>query len=63
MKLIHINFQRDGTILMLNKAEDIEYLCRLILGGMGFKYDHAKVFHMMNLFKRMLTYSHYNVDK
>lgn len=56
-------FQRDGTTLMLKKAEDIEILARLLLGGIGMKHDHAKVIHVTNLFKRMLTYSHYNLDK
>ncbi|KAL0830261.1 hypothetical protein ABMA28_002467 [Loxostege sticticalis] len=54
---------RDGTTLMLKKPEDIEILARLLLGGIGMKHDHAKVIHVTNLFKRMLTYSHYNLDK
>ncbi|PCC98962.1 hypothetical protein CO192_12965, partial [Halopseudomonas pelagia] len=27
--------RRDGTTISLKKTEDVEYLCRLILGGMG----------------------------
>ncbi|XP_072932421.1 basic juvenile hormone-suppressible protein 1-like [Epargyreus clarus] len=55
--------RRDGTIINLKKAEDIEYLCRLLLGGMGFLNDDAKVIHVMNLYKRLLTYSTYNFNK
>ncbi|MBR0637427.1 hypothetical protein HF694_18725, partial [Bacillus safensis] len=45
------------------KPEDIETLARLVLGGINMKHDHAKVIHVTNLFKRMLSYSRYNLDK
>ncbi|XP_063826533.1 basic juvenile hormone-suppressible protein 1-like [Ostrinia nubilalis] len=54
---------RDGTTLILKKPEDIETLARLVLGGINMKHDHAKVIHVTNLFKRMLSYSQYNLDK
>ncbi|CAH2046689.1 unnamed protein product, partial [Iphiclides podalirius] len=55
--------RRDGTIINLKKPEDVEYLCRLILGGMGMQNDDAKVIHVSNLIKKVLSYSLYNVDK
>ncbi|XP_068617306.1 basic juvenile hormone-suppressible protein 1-like [Battus philenor] len=55
--------RRDGTTINLRKAEDVEYLCRLILGGMGMQHDDAKVIHVSYLVKKLLTYSVYNVDK
>ncbi|KAJ2950855.1 hypothetical protein O0L34_g5213 [Tuta absoluta] len=54
---------RDGTLINLKKTEDIEYLCRLILGGIGFTKDDAKMFHLVTMFKKMMTYSLYNSEK
>ncbi|CAK1585075.1 unnamed protein product [Parnassius mnemosyne] len=54
--------RRDGTVISLKKPEDVEYLCRLILGGMGMQHDDAKVIHVTNLIKKLLSYSVYNVD-
>ncbi|CAH0753108.1 unnamed protein product [Diatraea saccharalis] len=54
---------RDGTVLSLKKAEDIEVLARLILGGHGLQNDNAKIIHVSNVLKKMLSYSTYNVDK
>lgn len=50
-------------MITLKKAEDIENLARLVLGGMGLVGDDAKMFHMMHLMRKMLTYNVYNVDK
>lgn len=55
--------QRDGTVISLKKPEDIEYLARLVLGGMGLVRDDAKFMHMMHLMKRLLSYNVYNFDK
>ncbi|XP_063362935.1 basic juvenile hormone-suppressible protein 1-like [Cydia amplana] len=55
--------RRDGTVITLKKAEDYEYLARLLVGGMGMLNDDAKVIHVTNLLKKMLTYNLYNVDK
>ncbi|XP_061713967.1 basic juvenile hormone-suppressible protein 1-like [Cydia pomonella] len=55
--------RRDGTVITLKKAEDYEYLARLLVGGMGMLNDDAKVIHITNLLKKMFTYSLYNVDK
>ncbi|XP_026736126.1 basic juvenile hormone-suppressible protein 1 [Trichoplusia ni] len=55
--------RRDGTIINLKKAEDVEHLARLLLGGMGLVGDDAKFMHMMHLMKRLLSYNVYNFDK
>ncbi|XP_035450637.2 basic juvenile hormone-suppressible protein 1 [Spodoptera frugiperda] len=55
--------RRDGTVISLKKPEDIEYLARLVLGGMGLVRDDAKFMHMMHLMKRLLSYNVYNFDK
>ncbi|XP_047990431.1 basic juvenile hormone-suppressible protein 1-like [Leguminivora glycinivorella] len=55
--------RRDGTVITLKKAEDYEYLARMLCGGMGMLHDDAKVIHVTNLLKKMLSYSLYNVDK
>ncbi|KAG7298914.1 hypothetical protein JYU34_017373 [Plutella xylostella] len=52
---------RDGTVLKIKKPEDIETLCRLILGTLHMK-DDAKVYHLMTLLKKMITYNKYNVN-
>ncbi|CAG9562296.1 unnamed protein product [Danaus chrysippus] len=54
---------RDGTVLNLRKSEDFEILARILLGGVGLKNDDAKVIHIVNLFKRLLSYSNYNFEK
>ncbi|KPJ03733.1 Basic juvenile hormone-suppressible protein 1 [Papilio xuthus] len=55
--------RRDGTTISLKKTEDVEYLCRLILGGMGLQHDDAKVIHVTNVMKQLLSYNLYNVNK
>ncbi|XP_022827798.1 basic juvenile hormone-suppressible protein 1-like [Spodoptera litura] len=55
--------RRDGTVISLKKPEDIEYLARMVLGGMGLVSDDAKFMHMMHLMKRLLSYNVYNFDK
>ncbi|CAH0399633.1 unnamed protein product [Chilo suppressalis] len=54
---------RDGTVVTINKEQDIEVLARMLLGGYGLKPDSAKVIHIGNLLKKMLSYGQYNVDK
>nr|AAB86647.1 very methionine rich hexamerin precursor [Hyalophora cecropia] len=55
--------RRDGTMINLKKPEDVEMLARLILGGMNLANDDAKMFHMMTMFRKMLSYNQYNMDK
>lgn len=55
--------QRDGTVVSLKKPEDVEMLARLILGGMNLVNDDAKMFHIMTMLRKMLSYSPYNMDK
>nr|AAC35429.1 diapause associated protein 2 [Choristoneura fumiferana] len=54
---------RDGTVITLKKAEDFEYLARLLVGGIGMLHDDAKVVHITNMLKKMFAYNVYNVDK
>ncbi|XP_049872716.1 basic juvenile hormone-suppressible protein 1-like [Pectinophora gossypiella] len=54
---------RDGTVITLKKTEDIELLARLILGGIGFTHDDAKLLNLVTMFKKLLRYSMYNEDK
>ncbi|KAA2238149.1 hypothetical protein F0L68_41565, partial [Solihabitans fulvus] len=55
--------RRDGTVISLKKSEDIENLARLVLGGLEIVGDDAKVIHLTNLMKKMLSYGQYNMDK
>ncbi|CAH2085085.1 unnamed protein product [Euphydryas editha] len=54
---------RDGTVINLKKVEDYEQLARMLLGGMGFAKDDAKVMHLMHLFRKIMSYSTYNFEK
>ncbi|KAL4709732.1 hypothetical protein ACJJTC_005535 [Scirpophaga incertulas] len=54
---------RDGTRVTLQKAEDIEYLARMVLGGYGFKHDDAKVIHVSNVFKRVFSINNNDINK
>lgn len=47
----------------MNKVEDFENLARIILGGMGFAKDDAKVMHLVHLFRKIMSYGTYNFDK
>ncbi|XP_026488666.1 basic juvenile hormone-suppressible protein 1-like [Vanessa tameamea] len=55
--------RRDGTIINLKKTEDFEYLARMLLGGLGIMNDDAKVVHVINLFRKILSYGTYNLEK
>nr|ABX55887.1 methionine-rich storage protein [Spodoptera exigua] len=55
--------RRDGTVISLKKPEDIEYLARMVLGGMGLVSDDAMFMHMMHLMKRLLSYNVCDFDK
>nr|AAK71137.1 hexamerin storage protein PinSP2 [Plodia interpunctella] len=54
---------RDGTVLTLRKAEDFETLARLVLGSTGLKNDDAKIANLVTLFRKMLGYGLYNINK
>lgn len=55
--------KRDGTVITLKKAEDFEYLARLVVGGIDMAHDDAKVLHISNMLKKMFAYNVYNVNK
>ncbi|XP_041979765.1 basic juvenile hormone-suppressible protein 1-like [Aricia agestis] len=55
--------RRDGTIINLKKTEDFEYLARLLVGGIGIQNDDAKVIHITNMIKNLVTYGTYNLNK
>lgn len=50
-------------MINIKKSEDIEYLARLVLGGIGVTHDDAKMIHLVTLFKKLLTYNLYNTNK
>nr|8CAN_A Chain A, basic juvenile hormone-suppressible protein 1 [Galleria mellonella]8CAN_B Chain B, basic juvenile hormone-suppressible protein 1 [Galleria mellonella]8CAN_C Chain C, basic juvenile hormone-suppressible protein 1 [Galleria mellonella]8CAN_D Chain D, basic juvenile hormone-suppressible protein 1 [Galleria mellonella]8CAN_E Chain E, basic juvenile hormone-suppressible protein 1 [Galleria mellonella]8CAN_F Chain F, basic juvenile hormone-suppressible protein 1 [Galleria mellonella] len=54
----------DGTTVSLKKPDDIENLCRIVLGGFVSKDDHkGKSSIWRNLAKTMLSYGTYNMGK
>ncbi|XP_045769520.1 basic juvenile hormone-suppressible protein 1-like [Maniola jurtina] len=55
--------RRDGTTITLRKTEDFEYLARMLLGGLGHMNDDAKVFHIVHLFRKLVSYGNYNFNK